>query len=140
MPIPEQLHRDKPTRRVLLVDDDVSLLATIARSLKRLRPSLAVERCTSGIDALISIGANRPDVVVLDIFMPGCDGIAVCEKIKGDPELSATRVIAVTGRPSSRIARRVHEAGADQLLIKPVRPPDLLRAIEGDDLSEQLER
>lgn len=137
MPVPDLL-RKRP-RRVLVVDDDTALLASLSRALRRLSPNLEVECCSSGIEALIRIGTLQPDVVVLDVFMPGIDGVAVCEKIKADPELPHVKVIAVTGRPSTRVARRVHDAGADAILVKPLRASALLAAIEGDETDASLE-
>jgi excisionase family DNA binding protein len=147
MPIPEQLRsseqlhgsdqppRSEQPRRVLIVDDDTALSKTVSRALQQLDPHLEVACCTSGIEALLRIGALKPDVVVLDVFMPGLDGIAVCEKIKADAALPAVRVIAVTGKPNERVTRRIREAGADALLTKPFRPAALLEAIRGADSS-----
>lgn len=132
MPLPHELEAPRPARRrsVLIVDDDKLFLRCMQRCLKRSDPGLEVETCTSGIEALIRIGAHLPDVVVIDVYMPGVDGVEVCEKLKSNPETRRTDVVAITGRPSQQLEERLQQAGASAVLVKPVTPERLLSVIE----------
>src|SRR5690349_18278119 len=77
-------------RRVLVVDDDELQLRALQRSARGLHVELLT--ATNAIDALLIIGTDDPDLVVMDVFMPGLDGIEACRRIKANP---ATRHIEV---------------------------------------------
>jgi len=62
----------------------------------------------------------RPDVILLDIGLPGPDGLDVCERIKADPQLKAARVIVISGYASDEFRVRSHKAGCEVHLLKPV--------------------
>ena len=71
----------------------------------------------------------RPDVVFLDLRLPGLDGFEVCRRIKGTAENAATRIIAMTGYYDGETASRIVELGASVCLQKPFTPDDLRRAL-----------
>jgi excisionase family DNA binding protein len=72
IPIPEELKATSIT--LLIVDDDEKYLRSLRKALMRMDRSLDIQTCNSGIEALILLGARRPDVIVLDIYMPGWMG------------------------------------------------------------------
>ena len=106
------------TARVLVVDD-------IPANVKLLEAKLGAEyfdvvTAGSGPEALTSIEAEKPDIVLLDVMMPGMDGFEVCRRIKGNPATAHLPVIMVTAL--DQVSDRVQglEAGADDFLTKPV--------------------
>src|SRR5258706_8631819 len=115
IPVARRLAREKPM--VLVVDDDPLVLRAIARQLNNAE-RYQVLTASSGYDALLVVGAQLPDLVVLDILMPGMDGFEVCSSIKRNPETAHVLIVAVTGRFSPEVERRVLELGGNACLPK----------------------
>lgn len=106
------------TARVLVVDD-------ILPNVKLLEAKLTSEyydviTATSGPQALERVAADAPDIVLLDVMMPGMDGFEVCRQIKSNPDTAHIPVVMVTALTDSSDRVRGLEAGADDFLSKPV--------------------
>lgn len=127
IPVPDELKPDHLS--LLLVDDDQAYLKSLRKSLLRAEKSLEITTCTSGYEALIVLGAKHPDAVVLDIFMPGMDGVEVCAKIKGNAETQNIMVIATTAHPSPSVEKKVLDAGASAFLSKPFKAAAVLEQV-----------
>jgi len=113
-------------KKVLLVDDHESIVIALERLLAA--PSLVLLRAGSGEAALKVVRSEHPDVVLLDVCMPGMDGLEVCDAIKRDPSLASTRVILMSAILGERGLREgEEEVGADGYLGKPFNP-DAVRA------------
>jgi DNA-binding NtrC family response regulator len=112
--------------RVLLVDDEVEFVQTVAKRLKRNK--LSVEAAHSGEDALRHLAGNPTDVVVLDMKMPGMDGLEALREIKARQPL--VEVIMLTGHASVEAAIEGMESGAFDYLMKPVEFDELLYKIQ----------
>jgi DNA-binding NtrC family response regulator len=112
--------------RVLLVDDEVDFVQAVARRLKR--NELGVEAAHSGGDALRHLAENPTDVVVLDMKMPGMDGLETLREIKARQPL--VEVIMLTGHASVEAAIDGMELGAFDYLMKPVEFEELLYKIQ----------
>jgi len=107
----------KPARRVLIVDDEAPI-----RELLRLHLSLAgfgVDEIGDGAAALDRLRAERWDLVVLDLMLPGLDGIALCRAIRAQGPNVATPLLMVTARDSESDKVLGLESGADDYLAKP---------------------
>jgi two-component system cell cycle response regulator len=106
------------TARVLVVDD---ILANV-RLLEAKLTSEYFEVCTAmnGADALEAVDSFKPDIILLDVMMPGIDGIEVCRRIKSDPKSQHIPVIMVTALDQIEDRVRGLEAGADDFVTKPV--------------------
>lgn len=100
---------------ILLIDDDPDL-ATMLRALLK-GQDFQLKAVYSGEDGIKACKENAPDVVILDLLMPGMDGWEVCEQIRGFSDVPIL-ILSALGSPGS-VARAL-DAGADDYLIKPV--------------------
>lgn len=114
--------------RVLVVDDDDQVRTLTARTLRSV-DGTEVELAEDGFTAGRLLASFRPHVIVLDIFMPGINGLELCRTLKADPATADIRVIAMTGASDSEAARLIVECGAEQCLAKPVSREALLQAV-----------
>lgn len=115
--------------RVLVVDDEKAIVSVIRRFLEHSKSSFEVSVATDGYDAGHQVGTFRPNVVFLDLRLPGMDGFEVCRRIKSSPDSAETSVIAMTGYYEPDVAGRIVEMGAVTCLKKPFTPDDLRRAL-----------
>jgi len=121
--LPTRLKRE--AARILVVDDDHAIRRMLIEALTMDRLYL-VEEASNGIEASIKLGTYRPDLLILDIFMPEMDGLEVCRTIRGEPELSDMQVIITTGHPDHPKLDEVAELGFTHIFPKPF---DLLQFI-----------
>ena len=115
------------TARILIVDDTPT-------NLKLLEDLLAfhgyeVEAAASGEEALEMIRARMPDLVLLDVLMPGLSGYDVCRAVRADASLAMLPVVMVTALEAREERVKGLEAGADDFLSKPINPPELLARV-----------
>jgi DNA-binding response OmpR family regulator len=112
---------------ILLVEDDPSARAALELALARL--GHAVTTCETGELGLTQVRAQRPEIVILDVMLPGIDGVSVCRAIR---ETSVAPVVMLTARSDAVDVVVGLEAGADDYVTKPFEPPVLaarLRAV-----------
>ncbi|WP_207260036.1 response regulator [Desulfovibrio sp. Huiquan2017] len=117
--------------KALLVDDEESFRKTLCKRLTR--RGMTVEQAGSGEEALELLKSYQPDVILLDVKMPGMDGLTALHKIKDINPL--VEVVMLTGHASMEIAIRGMELGAFDYLMKPVEFEELLYKLE--DASER---
>jgi CheY-like chemotaxis protein len=118
-----------PPRRVLIVDDNEDSANSLAMIL-RLGGHETASVYTAA-DALSRATAFKPDVVLLDIGLPGMDGYEVAQQMRELPGLRDIRLVAVTGYGRSEDRLRAREAGFDDHLVKPVEFSALERTLAG---------
>src|SRR5580765_521998 len=109
-------HRVVPAR-ILVVDDEAQNVEVFSRLMKRF--GYEVLTAMSGELALQSVARDRPDLVLLDVNMPGIDGIEVCRRLKNDPRTRLIPIVLITALTSTEDRIRGIEAGADDFLAKP---------------------
>lgn len=114
IPTPASLVADKFS--ILIVDDDQEIIDLLKAYLERQAP-YEIATAADGITALIEVGRVKPDLLVLDIMIPGVDGVEVCRRIKADSS-NKTAIIAISGTTERQ--SQVLEAGADAFMLKPV--------------------
>ena len=125
--LPTLLRREAP--RILVVDDDSEIRQMLIEALTLDRLYL-VEEAANGIEASIKLGTYRPDLLILDIFMPEMDGLEVCRIIKTEPELADMQVIITTGYPEHIKLDEVTEMGFTQIFSKPFDLWELVKTVE----------
>jgi CheY-like chemotaxis protein/two-component sensor histidine kinase len=118
-----------PATRLLIVDDNIDAAESLALVLRD--KGLAVTVAHGGPGALAVLEEARPDVVLLDIGMPGMDGYEVARRIREAPGHEGVRILALSGYGNDADRRRSRESGFDGHLVKPVRL-EQLRALLGD--------
>lgn len=114
IPTPESLVEGKFS--VLIVDDEDEIVDIMKVYLQK-QGGYEITSASDGISALLEVGRAKPDLLILDIMIPGVDGIEVCRRIKSDAS-NRTVIIAVSG--SSEHERRILQAGADAFMGKPI--------------------
>ena len=112
--------------RLLLVDDDAGFRALLRTTFEDVQ--VEVDEAGSAAEAERRIAASRPDVIVLDVGMPGMDGLAFCRELKGSEDTRGIRIVLLTGMDD--VEDVAGAAGADALLLKPFRPLELLGVVE----------
>lgn len=122
----DALGRDGAT--LLVVDDDKQLNSFLKALFQTQVDGLTVHTAFDGFQAGRMVQAHQPDVVLLDVMMPGMDGVAVCNNIKDDPQTAHTRVIGMTGFHSPELESRMLRAGAQLLLKKPFSNDEVVEA------------
>src|SRR5712671_1336555 len=115
------------TSRILIVEDDPDIAELVARYLDK--AGFVTERAATGRDALTSIGARMPDLMVLDLMLPQVDGFEVCRAVRAHEVTAALPIIMLTARAeeSERIVGL--ELGADDYLAKPFSPNELVARV-----------
>jgi DNA-binding response OmpR family regulator len=112
------------TATVLVADDDADILRFVEINLRL--EGFEVVTARDGPDVLAKAVAVQPDLVLLDVLMPGIDGYAVCAQIRADATLAAVPVIMVTANYVSADVEAARRVGADDFLVKPFDPVALL--------------
>ncbi|MET0353749.1 MAG: response regulator transcription factor [Plantibacter flavus] len=114
----------------VVVADDQALIRGGFRALLDAEPDIAVVgEAAGGDEALVVVRREQPDVVLMDIRMPGGDGLAATEAIVADPTLEATRIIVVTTFELDEYVAQAIRAGASGFLVKDTEPAELIRAV-----------
>ena len=114
---------------ILIIDDDPDLLALLRLQFER--ASLRVSTATSGVDGVLRVGTERPDVVLLDVFMDGLDGREVFKRIRGNPELKHTRVAFMTGKLTPKLKAELEALKPLAVFPKPIDAKLVAAAVVG---------
>ncbi len=107
-------------QRILLVDDEEDILEFLGYNLKK--EGYQVLTATNGQKAVQLAVENRPDLIILDVMMPGMDGVETCTLMRQHQQLKDTMIIFLTARSEDYSQIAGFEAGADDYLAKPIRP------------------
>lgn len=116
----------KPT--VLLVDDDPDIREFVTFNLEK--EGYAVVTAKDGAEGVEAAKKHRPDLILLDVMMPGMDGIEACEAIRSNPDIATTLIAFLSARGEDYSQVAGFDAGADDYITKPIRPKVLASRVK----------
>jgi two-component system OmpR family response regulator len=116
-------------KRILVVDDEKEMVNTIRRALSSVK-DIAIDAAHDGLGAIAKFSAFDPDLILLDMRMPGMDGYEVCTAIRKDPAGQKVKIIMISGAMDMDAVEKVANAGANDFLAKPFRNEFLQLKVE----------
>lgn len=134
MPIPEDL--TLKAKKILIVEDDPAVQRMLKRALQSL-PGVEILTCVGGLEALMAIGKDAPDLLILDIRIPQVNGIEVCKVLKSSEQTKPIKIIAITGEPLPLDAEAYLKSQVEGFFQKPLPTAELkAKALELLDMTE----
>jgi excisionase family DNA binding protein len=118
MPIPADLAQDPPL--IMVVDDEIDIMDMLEALMRSGDEDVNVVKAESGVEALLMIGERKPDLLILDIMMPGMNGYEVCQKLKSNLSTQNIKIVAITGDHNPAVEDRILNKGADLFFTKPL--------------------
>lgn len=110
---------ERPLRRILVVDDDTAVREGIAKALRREGSGYVVDTARDGFEAGAKLSSFHPDLVLLDVVMPGMSGLEVCHRIRTFSKRERIKIIILTGYPDGGNPEKALLYDADLFLSKP---------------------
>lgn len=120
MEVPPELRKEN-RHRVVLIDDDLAVRTVLSQALTELDNRYEVRGASDGPAGCLLVGSFHPDLVVLDLLMPGMDGFDVCRSISSLPREHRPVILVLTGYASTENTHKALACGADEVLSKPIR-------------------
>jgi CheY-like chemotaxis protein len=114
--------------RLLHVEDEPDIREVVEMSLA-LDPAIVLKSCASGADALVTAAAWEPDVILMDVMMPGMDGPTTFRKMQQNPDIAGIPVLLLTAKVQGVDQRRFADLGVAGVLFKPFDPLTLAAQI-----------
>lgn len=114
-------------KRVLLIEDEPSIIEAIRFILTR--DGWSVQTHSNGITAADRVREGPPDVVILDVMLPGRSGLDILEELRGDPAMADLPILILTARGQSADRDRAEQGGASRYMTKPFSNSDILAAV-----------
>ncbi len=117
-----------PRKKILIVDDDSHIRRILTRTLTG--QGFETENATDGFEAGFKIIQFKPDLLILDLIMPGIDGFEVCRSVRKNPATAHIKILAYTGYSTVENREQILKAGADAFFVKPAERSTLLESIK----------
>lgn len=115
-------------KKILIADDEQNIVISIEFLMKR--EGFQVMIAGDGVSALEYVARERPDLVLLDVMMPRKNGYEVCQAIKSDPQLAATKILMLTAKGRDTEVAKGLAIGADDYMTKPFSTRDLVAKVK----------
>lgn len=125
--------------KIMIVDDDPNIGLLVEMTLRK-KGNFDIINCSSGEMALERLAKEQPDLILLDIMMPGIDGYEVCRTIKESPETKFISVIMLSARREMGDKIKGMDLGADDYIVKPFDPDELLSRVKARLRIRELEK
>ena len=107
-------------KKVLVVDDEQESVDVITEFLKLKFPQWDIRFSMDGFTAGRMLSEFYPDLVILDLMLPGVDGFQICKQIRSDSTLAGVKVLAITGYDTAEMKQKISDCGANDYLAKPM--------------------
>ena len=114
-------------KKVILIEDERNIIEAISFILSR--DGWEVKTHSNGHDAVAAVRDRRPDLVILDVLLPGKSGFDILQEIRDDAELGATPVLMLTARGQQKDREMAERAGASRYMTKPFSNAEVLEAV-----------
>lgn len=115
-------------KTILIADDDPLMIRLLEYNLKRADFRLII--CREGLGAEHLLKVERPDLAIIDVMLPGKDGLELIQSVRGDEDLKDMPLIVVTGHGEHRVHEQLKEAGANRVFTKPFSPSLLQSTVQ----------
>ncbi len=118
------------TKKILIVDDEVNMRMLLQETLEEFEDrGVEVRIAENGIDALESVRTNIPDLIILDVMMPGMDGFCVCNTIKKELKLKDVYVLMLSADGQEFNKKRSRDVGSNGFMTKPFDPDEITEKV-----------
>ena len=115
-------------KKILIIDDEQDILDLLSYNLKKEGFQVCLSKTSDeGIDLAKT---EAPDLIILDIMLPGTDGIETCQKLRECPQFEKTLIVFLSARSEAYTEVASFEAGADDFIVKPIRPQAFISRIK----------
>lgn len=115
------------SQRILIADDEPNIVVSLEYLMKREGYAVSVAR--DGTAALAAIREQRPDLVLLDVMMPGPSGFEVCQEVRADPSLAGVKILMLSAKGRETDIAKGRALGADAYLTKPFATRELVARV-----------
>ncbi len=113
--------------KILIIDDEPDIVETVSFMLQA--RNFSVITAIDGFAGIEQAKLNKPDLILLDIMMPGMDGYETCLKLRSDKDTKNIPIIMFTAKGESESVQKAHKSGANDYIVKPFSLPTLLNKI-----------
>ena len=115
--------------RVLIIEDNPVTVRILKRAIEKFVPSDEIEVALDGFEAGRKLEMFQPDLILLDLMLPGVDGFQVCKNIRGDERKKNVKILAISGLKGEETRKRILSMGADAFLAKPFELSDIRNVV-----------
>ena len=128
IPVPEEL-KTQSRVKIMIVDDEPSIIVTLQRTIEGIFENVDITSADNGFKAGQDITIQKPDLIILDLKLPGLDGFEVCRQIKTNPGLKHSKILAMSGYNIKEFEAKAIQSGADDFLPKPFTHAEVIEKI-----------
>jgi CheY-like chemotaxis protein len=120
--VPEDIGRR--AKRILIVEDDPAVQRLLSRTLETL-PDVSIASCAGGLEAMMAIGKEVPDLLILDVRLPQLNGLEICKLLRANEQTQPVKIVAITGESIPAETEAALKSMADVFWPKPLATSDL---------------
>jgi CheY-like chemotaxis protein len=128
--LPLELIEKESEKKILIVDDEETILEIMLEFLSKAFPKAIIETATDGYDACIKAGVLIPDIIVLDLQLPKADGFEVCKSIRQVEYTKHAEIIVVSAYLDDENKRKLKEFGVNHMMVKPFKHEELVMTVK----------